>query len=206
MRRLSEMECSAIVARVATLCGESGLARERSTVRPLTFGPMLLTRDLGGEWFEPGICINSESVVVERGVRIDGFVKIEGGLGVCIGEHTHVSSFCHLNGGGGALWIGRHVGIASGVKIIGGAQCDDVPSMSAASPAPLSKPRRSFCFIDDQAFLGTNAVVISGNKVGRGAIVSAGSVVTHDVDPWAIVRGVPARVVGRREPMEVPSA
>jgi len=46
------------------------------------------------------------------------------------------------------------------------------------------------------ASIGSNATIISGVTVGEGALVGAGAVVTKDVPPYAIVAGVPARVVG----------
>jgi acetyltransferase-like isoleucine patch superfamily enzyme len=49
------------------------------------------------------------------------------------------------------------------------------------------------------ADIGTNATILPGITVGRGAIVGAGAVVTHDVEPFAIVAGVPARFLRWRE-------
>lgn len=53
--------------------------------------------------------------------------------------------------------------------------------------------------IEDDAWLGANAVVLPGIRIGRGAIVGAGAVVTHDVEAMTIVAGVPARVIGKRD-------
>ncbi len=53
--------------------------------------------------------------------------------------------------------------------------------------------------IEDDVWLGANAVVLPGIRIGRGAIVGAGAVVTHDVEAMAIVAGVPARVIGKRD-------
>jgi len=53
--------------------------------------------------------------------------------------------------------------------------------------------------IEDDVWLGANAVVLPGIRIGRGAIIGAGAVVTHDVETMAIVAGVPARPIGRRE-------
>jgi acetyltransferase-like isoleucine patch superfamily enzyme len=50
--------------------------------------------------------------------------------------------------------------------------------------------------IKSRASLGSNCTILCGITVGRGAIVAAGAVVTHDVPDFAIVAGVPARVVG----------
>jgi acetyltransferase-like isoleucine patch superfamily enzyme len=49
--------------------------------------------------------------------------------------------------------------------------------------------------IEDDAWIGLKATVMKGVRIGRGAIVSAGAVVTKDVDPWTVVAGNPARVV-----------
>jgi len=50
------------------------------------------------------------------------------------------------------------------------------------------------------AWIGERAIILPGRRVGRGAIVGAGSVVTRDVEPFSIVGGNPARPIGRREP------
>jgi maltose O-acetyltransferase len=54
--------------------------------------------------------------------------------------------------------------------------------------------------IEDHVWMGMRAMVLPGVRVGRGAVVAAGAVVTADVAPLDIVAGVPARVVGRRAP------
>ncbi|MEF7616681.1 acyltransferase [Aquincola sp. MAHUQ-54] len=47
------------------------------------------------------------------------------------------------------------------------------------------------------ASIGSNATIVCGVTIGEGALVGAGAVVTHDVPPFAVVAGVPARVIGR---------
>jgi sugar O-acyltransferase (sialic acid O-acetyltransferase NeuD family) len=56
--------------------------------------------------------------------------------------------------------------------------------------------------VDDFAMIGTGAAVLPRLRIGKGAIVGAGAVVLADVDPWTVVAGNPARVVGRREQRE----
>ena len=57
--------------------------------------------------------------------------------------------------------------------------------------------------IGDRAWLSFRATILPGVSVGEGAVVAAGAVVTSDVPPYAIVAGVPARVVGERSPREL---
>lgn len=49
--------------------------------------------------------------------------------------------------------------------------------------------------VDDDVWLGTNAVILSGVHIGQGAVVAAGAVVTNDVPPYAVVGGIPAKIL-----------
>ena len=57
---------------------------------------------------------------------------------------------------------------------------------------------RAHTRIEDHAFIGANAVVHPGVRIGAGAIVGSGSVVLADVDAWSVNVGAPARAVGSR--------
>jgi len=88
-----------------------------------------------------------------------------------------------------------YVGWGPGAKVLGSqhsGQPIDVPIIQTDLEM---KPVR----IEAWADIGTNAVILPGVTVGRGAIVGAGAVVTHDVPPLAIVAGVPARVIRMRD-------
>lgn len=56
--------------------------------------------------------------------------------------------------------------------------------------------------VDDFAMIGTGAAVLPRLRIGTGAVVGAGAVVLADVDPWTVVAGNPARVIGRRDPRD----
>ena len=53
--------------------------------------------------------------------------------------------------------------------------------------------------IGDDVWIGAGVKILDNIKIGEGAVFGAGAVVTHDVDAYSIVGGVPARVIGQRE-------
>ncbi len=92
-----------------------------------------------------------------------------------------------------AVAIGSHVLIAPGVFITDhGHNIDAGPRIDAQGchAAPV--------IIEDEVWLGTHCVVLPGVRIGRGAVVGAGAVVTKDVLPYAVVAGVPARLLRMR--------
>lgn len=96
------------------------------------------------------------------------------------------------------MYLGDYSAYASGAKVLGGSALPDGRSMSAAAPREMQRVKRCQTVIGDYAFVGANAVVMPGVTVGVGAVVGAGAVVTHDVPPWEIWAGVPARKIGER--------
>jgi putative colanic acid biosynthesis acetyltransferase WcaF len=54
------------------------------------------------------------------------------------------------------------------------------------------------------AFIGAKAIVLPGVRIGEGAVIGAGSVVTKDVDPWTTAAGNPAKPIGPREHPRAP--
>lgn len=152
--------------------------------------------------YEPCILLKPEMIKIAESARIDSFCKLEGGLGLTIGEFCHVSSFVHLSIGGGRLTIGDYVAIASGARILTGTNTPEGRSMSSAAPPEAQVIERSMVLIEDCAFVGAGATVLPGVTIGRYAVVGAGAVVTKDVPSYAIVAGVPARQIGDRRERE----
>lgn len=60
------------------------------------------------------------------------------------------------------------------------------------------RPQKSTPVIGNDVWIGMNSVILRGVKIGHGAVVAAGSIVTHDVEPYSIVAGVPARHIKYR--------
>lgn len=148
---------------------------------------------------EPCLILKPEMVTIADTARVDSWVKIEGGQGVTIGAYVHIASFSHINAGGGQVVFGAHSGCASGAKIAGGYPDLDYLHISAAEPPELCHVIRKRTVIGRYVVIFSNAVILPGVTIGDGAIIGAGAVVTKNVEPWAIMAGVPAKQIGVRE-------
>ena len=62
----------------------------------------------------------------------------------------------------------------------------------------LEPPSASPVIVEDDVLIGANSVILEGVKVGKGAVVAAGAVVTKDVPPFTVVGGIPAKRIGDR--------
>jgi len=108
---------------------------------------------------------------------------------ISIGEDSIIGEGVVLDGRD-KLSIGNHVDIASEVMIYNSEHDIDDPNFLAKN-APV--------LIEDYVFIGPRAIILPGVKIGKGAVVAAGAVVTKDVPPFAIVGGVPAKIIGERK-------
>lgn len=69
----------------------------------------------------------------------------------------------------------------------------------ALGVAAEERIERHACVVEDDVWVGHNATILAAaRRIGRGAVVAAGAVVTEDVEPYTIVAGVPARPLRRR--------
>jgi galactoside O-acetyltransferase len=110
-----------------------------------------------------------------------------------IGDHVWIGPQAYMDARD--IVLEEYVGWGPGAKVLGSSHTGlpaDVPIVHTDLEI---KPVRIGAWAD----IGTNATILPGVTVGRGAIVGAGAVVTHDVAPFAIVAGVPARFVRWRD-------
>ncbi|HRN69546.1 MAG TPA: acyltransferase [Candidatus Woesebacteria bacterium] len=107
---------------------------------------------------------------------------------ISIGDDTIIGERVVLDGRD-KLKIGNHVDIASEVMIYNGQHDINDESFKAVFEPVV---------IEDYVFIGPRAIILPGVTIGKGAVVGAGAVVTKDVTPFAIVGGVPAKVIGER--------
>lgn len=110
--------------------------------------------------------------------------------GFRIGANSVINGQCLIDPRGG-LTIGDGVSVAMRCAIL---TADHDPA------DPYLKGRQEPVVIEDAVFFGTGATVLPGVRIGYAAVVAAGAVVAKDVEPFAIVGGVPAKRIGTRTP------
>lgn len=110
------------------------------------------------------------------------------GRRVSIGNGTVINQKCLIYTSGG-LVIGDNVSISAEVALITGTHDINDPEFPS-DYRPI--------VIDDYAWIGTRAMILQGVTIGQGAVVMAGAVVTKDVEPFAVVGGVPAKQITER--------
>lgn len=129
-----------------------------------------------------GASIGSGSSI-HMGCRFFSLKKLTIGQDTIIGDHAFLD-------GRAPISIGNHVDIASQVLIY-----NSEHDLEAADFSAREEPVE----IGDYVFVGPRAIILPGVKIGKGAVVAAGAVVTGDISDFAIVGGVPAKVIGERK-------
>lgn len=120
-----------------------------------------------------------------------------------IGNNTYGSIDVLFSSKQGQLRIGNYCSIADEVKFL---PCTDHQTDCISSypfkAMLLTKELEAICkgdiVVDDDVWIGYGATILSGVHIGQGAVVAAGAVVNKDVPPYAIVGGVPAKVIRYR--------
>ncbi|MBP3507332.1 MAG: CatB-related O-acetyltransferase [Lachnospiraceae bacterium] len=104
--------------------------------------------------------------------------------------------------------IGNFVSIADGVKFLVKMEhrlhtISTYPFNHYIMHNPEYAGSKGPIIVGDDVWIGHGALVLSGVTIGKGAVVAAGSVVTKNVDPYAIVGGVPAKVISYRHSLKI---
>lgn len=126
-----------------------------------------------------------KNVVFHFRTEIRGIHRLKIGAGTIIGDNALLAAQRGLT-------IGKNVNLSSNVSIYSGAHDHRNPSFRStpATTRPIT--------IGDRVWIGSNAIILTGVNIGEGAVVCAGCVVTKDVEPYAVVAGIPARKVNER--------
>lgn len=148
-------------------------------------------------------------VVFGGDVRVDGGARITVGPGcrvmhgvtlwatprgsISIGSGTYLGDYTFVVSDAG-IDIGADVLIAPFCYL----QDSDHGFASVDQPMRDQPSVASRIVIEDDVWIGTHSVITRGVRIGHGAVVGANSVVTHDVEPFAVVAGSPARMIRSR--------
>lgn len=115
---------------------------------------------------------------------------------VCVGENCSIQPYGIIvgYGGGGEIVIGKNVRIASHAMIIGANHVFSEREIPICSQGLERKP----IVIEDDVWIAGRVSIMCGVTIGKGSVIAGGAVVTHDVAPYSVVGGVPAKVIKKR--------
>jgi len=133
--------------------------------------------------------VGEEHIAFGDPVLIDDFTLIVARDPMTIGHHVHIACFASITGGA-AVTIGDYAAVSQGARILTGT--DDFTGWgfgNSTMPEEYRNTTRAPVDIGRFCIVGANAVVLPGVRIGEGATVGAGSVVTRDLDPWGVYVG-----------------
>ena len=140
--------------------------------------------------------LGTQNIHLADNVRLSTGVCLSARAGeLHLGERVAISPYAQIGADGGKIVIGACTAIGPGAIIRAANHAyarTDIPIMDQGHTYGTIT-------IEPDVWIGANAVITANVTIGQGAIVGAGAVVTHDVPPYSIVGGVPAKIIGHRQ-------
>ena len=138
---------------------------------------------------------------IEVGDRVqifrDTIIETGEGASLFVGDDSSIHPRCSLHANVASIRIGSGVLIGPNVAIY--SYDHGVEPARSIRAQPLTS--KGDVEIGDESWLGVGVIVLSGVRIGKGAVIGAGSVVTHDIPEFSIAAGIPAKVVKLRSEM-----
>lgn len=127
-----------------------------------------------------------------KNVNIEHGAFLASGKGIEIGDNSGLGLNCRV---AGPLVIGNDVMMAPGVMIF----TQNHETADTSIPMRLQTAPKKKVVIGNDVWIGANALIMPGVKVGNGCIIAAGAIVTRDVPDYAVVGGNPAKIIKFRD-------
>lgn len=157
-------------------------------------------------WFvNPFYHQKGKHAVIRRSTRMDvvPFNRFE------LGDYSTIEDFCTINNGVGDVIIGKETRIGMGNVVIGPVTIGNCVIfaqnivMSGLNHSyedlslPISKQKEttSLISIEDECWIGANAVITAGVTIGKHSVIAAGAVVTKNIPPYSVAVGNPAKII-----------
>ena len=145
----------------------------------------------------PGCSISED--FVSGGIKLDAFDRYGHDCfnpQIIIGENVKVLYDCHI-GCVNKIIIGNNVLISSKVLIIDHSHGETAKKDMELAPSLRKIVSKGPIIIEDNVWIGENAVILSDVRIGNNSIIGANSIVTKDIPPYCVVAGNPAKILKR---------
>ncbi|MBP3774183.1 MAG: glycosyltransferase [Bacteroidaceae bacterium] len=146
----------------------------------------------GGKYMHIGQNFNSLG-----GLRLECLPQPNQRPQLIIGDNVNFNSRVHI-GVVNKVQIGNNVLLGSNVLITDHSHGQTDMSSLQTPPRLRELYSKGPVIIDDDVWIGENACILPGVHIGKGAVVGAGAIVTHDVTPYTVVAGTPAKTISSR--------
>jgi maltose O-acetyltransferase len=123
---------------------------------------------------------------------------LAGADSIFVGDDTYIGPGTYISAVNTTVTIGRKVMLSPHVAIIAGDHNTGVVGRFMRDVYEKRETDDLPVVVSDDVWVGTRAIILKGVTIGRGAVVAASAVVTRDVPPYAVVAGVPARLLHMR--------
>jgi galactoside O-acetyltransferase len=123
--------------------------------------------------------------------RFENNVYVSGPGRVKIGKSCQINEHVFIQG----AEIGDYVMIAPNVSLVANMHKHDRIDIPMVFQGKIIG---NIVIIEDDVWIGRNAIVMPGVRIGKGSIIAAGAVVTTDIPPYSIAGGIPAKVIKQR--------